>query len=159
MVRWKTALTGTTLVLLWSLGSLFAAEVGGTDAQKELQKLQGTWVMVSGEHDGKNLADEHVAQSKIVFEGNKGKLVAPNQTSETIVFEIAKIDPATNPKQMHFVRTSGPHAGKTIIGIYEFDGNDQYKFAFDPAGSVILKEFATKEKTGHIRNTWKRVQP
>jgi len=45
-----------------------------------------------------------------------------------------------------------------LIAIYEFEGDDQYKFAFDPTGAVTLKEFTTKEGTGHVRNTWKRVK-
>ncbi|MGO9570385.1 MAG: TIGR03067 domain-containing protein, partial [Desulfomonilaceae bacterium] len=121
--------------------------------------LQGTWVMVSGEMDGKKAADEHVSRSKIIYEGNKIQIVVPNQTPETIVAEIVKIDPTKNPKEMHFVRKNGPNAGKTLIGIYEFEGDGQYKFAFDPVGATTLKEFVTKEGTGHVRNTWKRVKP
>jgi hypothetical protein len=60
---------------------------------------------------------------------------------------------------MHFIRKNGPNAGKTLIGIYEFEGDDQYKFAFDPAGATTLKDFVTKDGTGHVRNTWKRVKP
>jgi len=157
-MRWKIISIAAAL-LLGSIGPSFTAGGGGEDAQKELQKLQGTWVMVSGELSGKNAADEHVSRSKIIYEGNKLQLVVPNQTTETIVAEVVKIDPTKNPKEMHFIRKNGPNAGKTLIGIYEFEGDDQYKFAFDPAGAATLKEFATKEGTGHIRNTWKRVKP
>ena len=127
--------------------------------KKKLQKLQGTWVMVSGELGGKKAADEHVRQSKIVYEGNKLQIMVPNQTGETIIAEVVKIDPTKNPKEMHFIRKNGPNAGKILIGIYEFEGDDQYKFAFDPTGAMTLKDFSTKEGTGHVRNTWKRVKP
>jgi uncharacterized protein (TIGR03067 family) len=159
MMRWTTALIATAVLFSWPVWSPFAAEIGGADAEKELQKFQGAWVMVSGENDGKQAADEHVSRSKIVYEGNKGKVIVPNQTSETIAMEIVKIDPTKDPKEMHFIRKNGPNAGKTLIGIYEFEGNDRYKFAFDPSGAVTLKEFTTKAGTGHIRNTWKRAQP
>jgi uncharacterized protein (TIGR03067 family) len=159
MMRWKITSIAAGLLLLGSIGSPFAAEVGGDDAKKELQKFQGTWVMVSGELSGKKAADEHVSRSKIVYEGDKLQIMVPNQTTETIVAEIAKIDPTKNPKEMHFIRKNGPNAGKTLIGIYEFEGDDQYKFALDPAGATTLKEFVTKDGTGHIRNTWKRVKP
>ncbi len=158
-MRWKTTLIAAALLLLWSTGSPFAAGVGGDDAEKDLQKLQGTWVMVSGERDGKKVADEDVSKSKITYEGNTIRLFTPHQSGETIVAEIVKVDPTKSPKQMHFIRKNGPNAGTTVIGIYEFDGNDQYKFAFDPTGVVTLKEFATKEGTGHFRHTWKRVKP
>jgi uncharacterized protein (TIGR03067 family) len=159
MMRSKITLVAASLLVLWCVGSPLAADVGGQDAEKELAKLQGTWVMVSGELDGKKAADEHVSRSKIMFDGNKMQIIVPNQTAETVVADIVKIDPTKNPKEMHFIRKSGPNAGKTLIGIYNFEGDDQYKFAFDPAGSMTLKEFVTKEGTGHIRNTWKRVKP
>jgi uncharacterized protein (TIGR03067 family) len=159
MMRRNIALIAVGLLLLCPIGPLFAADVAGQDAEKELKKFQGAWVMVSGELDGKKAADEHVKKGKIVYEGNKLQIAVPNQTEETIVAEIVKIDPTKNPKEMHFIRKTGPNAGKALIGIYEFEGDDQYKFAFDPVGKITLKEFITKEGTGHVRNTWKRVKP
>ncbi len=152
-----TKLLAVAVLLLSPVGS-FAAGLERPEVQKELKKFQGTWVMASGEMDGKKAADEHVKQSKLTYEGNKVEIVVPNQTGETIIADIIDIDPTKNPKEMHFVRRNGPNAGKTLIGIYEFEGNDQYKFAFDPAGKTKLKEFVTKEGTGHVRNTWKRVK-
>lgn len=159
MIGRKTTIIAAVLLLLGATSLPFAAEVGGDDAKNELKKLQGTWTMVSGEMDGKKAADDHVSKSKIIYEGNKIQIMVPNQTPETMVAEIVKIDPTKNPKEMHFIRKNGPNAGKTLIGIYEFEGDGQYKFALDPAGATTLKEFVTKEGTGHIRNTWKRVKP
>ncbi|MCX5873140.1 MAG: TIGR03067 domain-containing protein [Deltaproteobacteria bacterium] len=156
---WNAKLLAAGLLVLCSVLSPFVSEVIGENADKELNKLQGTWVMVSGEWDGKKVADEHVSRSKLIYEGNQGKLTAPHQSKETIAFDIVKIDPTKNPKEMHIIRKNGPNAGKTIIGIYEFDGNDQFKFAFDTTVVTTLKEFATKEGTGYIRQTWKRVKP
>jgi len=158
MMRWNIQLISVVLVVMWSIGPSIAG-AGGEAAEKELKKLQGTWVMVSGELGGKKAVDEHVSRSKITYDGNKGQILVPNQHPEAIVFDIVKIDPTKNPKEMHLVRKNGPNAGKTVIGIYEFEGDDQYKFAFDPSGAVTLKEFATKAGTGHVRNTWKRVKP
>ena len=157
-MRYITTLTAVAVLFLWPVASL-AAGLERPEVQKELKKFQGTWQMASGEMDGKKAADEHVKQGKIVYEGNKIQIVVPNQTGETIIADIIDIDLTKNPKEMHFVRRNGPNAGKTLIGIYEFEGNDQYKFAFDPAGKTTLKEFVTKEGTGHVRNTWKRLLP
>ncbi len=157
-MRYKISIIAVAAALLWSVGPLLAAEIKGADAQKELQKFQGTWVMVSGEKDGKKAADEHVSHSKMIIESNKAMVVVPDQTKETILLEIVKLDPSKNPKEYHFVRKTGPNAGKKIIGIYEFEGDDMIKFAFDPAGKTKLKEFTTKAGTGHIRYSWKRVK-
>lgn len=85
--------------------------------------------------------------------------MVPDQTTETVIADIVKIDTTTNPKEMHFIRRNGPNSGKTLIGIYRFEGDDQQSFAFDPSGKTVLKEFVTKAGTGHVRNTWKRVKP
>ncbi len=98
-MRYNTSLIAVAVLLLWSIGSAFAAGVQGADAQKELQKFQGTWVMVSGEKDGKKAADEHVNRSKLIIENDKALVVVPDQTKETILLEIVKLDPSKNPKE------------------------------------------------------------
>jgi uncharacterized protein (TIGR03067 family) len=67
-----------------------------------------------------------------------------------------KLDVTKNPKEMHWVRATGPNAGATTIAIYEFEGPDRYKICFDPAGVAVPKEFGTKTGSGHIWHTWKR---
>ena len=157
-MRYKISTIAIAALLVWSFGPSFAAEIQGADAQKELQKFQGAWVLVSGEMDGKKVADEHVKKSKIKYDGTKVELVLPNQSSETILSDIVKIDTTKNPNEVHKLRRNGLHAGKTVVAIYEFEGDDQYKIAFDPAGKTTLKEFGTREGTGHVWNTWKRVK-
>ena len=133
-----------------------AGESTEGDADKELQKFQGSWVMVGGERDGKKVADEDVKRSKMVYKGKIIEVMTPHQSSETVVADIVKIDPTKTPKQMHFIRRNGPSAGIEITGIYEFEGPDRYKFAFDPAGKTVPKAFVTKEGSGQIAHTWKR---
>lgn len=147
-----------SLALLFCVGPAFSAEVGGDAAKKELAKLQGTWVLVSSEIGGKKASEDHVKNGKIVYEGNKLTVTVPNQSPETIVGEIVKIDPTKNPKEFQFVRKNGPSAGKVLTAIYAFHGDDAFDFAFDPAAKDVLKEFATKEGTGHVLNKWKRVK-
>ncbi len=158
-MRYKISIIAIAALLVWSIEPLFAAEMeGGPDAQKELQKFQGAWVMVTGEMDGKTLTADHIYNSKINYNGNKVELVLPNQSSETIFSDIVKIDTTKNPMEVHKLRKNGPHAGKTVVAIYEFKGDDQYNIAFDPAGKTKLTEFATKPGTGHVWNTWRRVK-
>jgi hypothetical protein len=55
----------------------------GADAQDdagvltELKKLQGTWVLVSGEVDGQQVADEHVKKSQITWKGKECSVDTP----------------------------------------------------------------------------------
>jgi len=137
--------------------SIEPAQSQDNSFQTELQKFQGTWVMVSAEMDGKKVHDDQMKQSKITFVGDKVEVITPHQHKEKIIATIKKFDTTKTPKEMHYVRSIGPNAGTTVIAIYEFDGPDQHKICFDPAGKDTPKKFETKAESGHIWHTWKRV--
>ncbi len=143
--------------LVWSW-TLVSAQASGQNTDAELQRFQGTWVLISAEMNGKKVNDTHVKQSRITFVGDKVEVITPHQHKEKIIASVVKLDPTKNPKEMHWVRSTGPNAGNTTIAIYEFEGTDQYKICFDPASSGVPKTFGTKEGTGHIWHTWKRVK-
>jgi uncharacterized protein (TIGR03067 family) len=142
------------LLLVLAVGLLAAADE--KEDQKELKKFQGTWVMVSGEIDGKKVAEEHVKKSKLVYEGEKIAVHTPHQSDKPIEATLKKLDPSKKPKEMHWVRKNGPGAGTTMMAIYEFLDDDQYRICFDPSGKGVPKEFAAKEGTGYILHVWKR---
>ena len=155
----NTKLLVVGLLVFCSVVSPFVSAVFAENVDPELNKFQGTWILISGEMDGKKIADEDVSKNKIIYQGNQGQLTSPHQSKETILFDIVKIDPTKNPKEFTLIRKNGPSAGKTIKAIYEFDGNDQFKFAFDPTGATTPKEFATKAGSGYLLHIWKRLKP
>jgi len=157
-MRIKNFVRVTVVLLVWSVWTIAAPQAQGQIDDSELQRFQGTWVMIKAEMDGKKVHEAHVKQSRITFVGDKVELIAPHQHKDTIVASISKLDSTKNPKEMHWVRTVGPNAGTTMIAIYAFEGPDQYKICFDPAGSAAPKGFGTKAGSGHIWQTWKRVK-
>jgi len=156
-MRFKMVIAVLPLLLCFGIWA-FAAEMQGNQAKKDLEKFQGAWILVTGDMDGKKIADQDVEKSKLIYEGDKITVITPHQHGEPIVAEIVKIDTAKSPKQMHFVRKNGPGAGNTFVGIYDFDGDNMYSFVLDPTGATEPKELSAKEKSGHIKHTWKRVQ-
>jgi uncharacterized protein (TIGR03067 family) len=157
-MRRNTVVIFACLLLSCAVGAAVAAELQGDQARNDLSKLQGSWVLVAGEWDGKKIADEHLGGSKITFETDKIIVIAPHQFAEPIIADLVKIDATKDPKEMHFIRRNGPSAGKTIVAIFKFDGDDVYHFAFDPTGATTPKELAAKDGSGHIKHTWKRVK-
>jgi uncharacterized protein (TIGR03067 family) len=144
--------------LVWLPGTIPAAQAQQQSVEPELQKFQGTWVMISAEMDGKKVNAAHVKRSRIKFAGDKVELITPHQHKDTIVASVVKLDVTKKPRQMHWVRTTGPNAGTTVIAIYEFEGPDKYKICFDPAGLAVPKKFGTRAGSGHIWHTWKRAK-
>jgi uncharacterized protein (TIGR03067 family) len=157
-MRSKIFVFATVMTFLWSASTFAVAQTQEKSTDTELQKFQGTWVMISAEMDGKKVPEEHVKQNKITFVGNKVELFSPHQHKDVIVASITKLDVTKNPKEMHWVRVNGPHAGKTVISIYEFEGPDQYKVSFDPAALTVPKKFGTETGSGHIWHNWKRLK-
>ena len=146
------------MFLFISLSPLVAAGGQIQSDDPELKKFQGMWVLISGEMAGKKVHDKHIKHSKIKYLIDKIEVVNPHQHKETILATLIKLDTTKNPKEMQWIRSSGPNVGITMTGIYEFQGPDMYRVCFDRAGLTVPKTFATDEKSGHILQTWKRVK-
>lgn len=157
-MRTRVYISMPLMALVFSLCALAAvrAQVQGDDP--ELKKFQGTWVLVSGEMGGTKVSEQHVKQSRITFSGNKVEVITPHQHKDTIHAIVMKLDTAKNPKEMQWVRSSGPNTGVTMTAIYEFEGPDTYRICFDPAGTAAPGAFATKKGSGHIWQTWKKAK-
>src|SRR4051812_28625305 len=83
------------------------------DARKELKKLDGTWEMVSGEHDGNKIPKEHVKKSRITWKNGEVNVVTPHQSREPIKATV-RINAGKDPKEMDWVRSAGPGAGQPM---------------------------------------------
>ena len=147
----------STTLLLTSVALLAAADAPNQDAKKELQKFQGTWVLVTGEKDGEKLKDEDVRQSKMTWEEARVTLRTPHQSKDAIRADVT-LDPSKTPRQMDWVRRTEPGKGQTMHAIYEFVDDDQYRICFAPPGKDRPGEFATRSGTGHILHVWKRLK-
>lgn len=130
--------------------------VKSDQTQEEMKKILGTWTLRAAEVSGKKLDDQAVKKSKAAFFVNGYELILPYESKEPIKGKITRLDPTNTPKEMDFVRSSGPNAGNTIRAIYELAGKDQFKVCFDPSGRERPREFRTAAGTGHVLHIWRR---
>ena len=142
------------VVFTFAVGSAFAQ---APDTTGDLKKLEGTWVMVSGKKDGQPVAADAVGKSKIVWKGGDVVLETPHQAKDAIKAS-AKVGAAGSARTMDWTRANGPEAGKAMLAIYEFRGNDEYVVVFAPAGKDRPKELDAKSGSGHTMHVWKRVK-
>ena len=82
------------------------------DTRKELEKLQGNWVIVT--FNGQDVPSE--AQSFLVFTGDKYEQWNNGSVDERGTI---RIDPKTKPMSIDLIITEGNDAGKTQPGVYE----------------------------------------
>jgi len=118
------------------VGLLFAAERLEA-ADKEQDKLQGTWSFVSHETDGNASAAADLENQTITFAGDK---FTAKRGDEVIQEGTQKLDATKTPHTVDATPTEGDGKGTTMLGIYELAG-DTMKFCFDPAGKKRPTDF------------------
>ncbi|HEY1375288.1 MAG TPA: TIGR03067 domain-containing protein [Gemmataceae bacterium] len=149
-------------VLLLATGALLAADGPGQGdaARGDLDKLRGTWLIVSLVNNGKTVVDDKTPPkegpaTKLVYEGTKWMIKVGDRTVANGVFAI---DATKTPKQIDIMDESGVKNDKTKLGIYEIAG-DTYKYCLAPAGKPRPKDFSSKEGTGDSLGVMKREKP
>ena len=140
--------------LLLFVGGLVAAPQArsGEAAKADLDRLQGTWQLVSATQDGKALPAETVKRTTIVFRGDTFRFpgAAEQATSKDGTITV---DPAKTPKEMD---ARSPQ-GEVMRGIYELDG-DRYRVCFAPAGQARPTAFRSDAGSGRILQSWVRAK-
>jgi uncharacterized protein (TIGR03067 family) len=135
------------------IGWLFTANAQSNDSSKDLEALQGTWRLVSGEIGGRKMTAEELKESKLVFKGDRYTV---RRGSGPTVVGIVKLNSAKNPKTIDITDGDGPYRGKTLLGIYAVKG-DELKECFAPPGQARPAKFVTNAGTSQFLHVWKHV--
>ena len=135
--------------LLATAGWSFATDAKDDAVKAEMDKLQGTWQLVSVETEGKAPPAEVIKTIRVVISGSKHTVHVGDQTpAKDIPFTI---DPTKTPKET----TDTLPDGTTIQGIYELDG-DTLKSCVAPPGKDRPTKF--EGKGGNTLRVFKRVK-
>jgi uncharacterized protein (TIGR03067 family) len=130
-----------TAILLVAAAPAFVRE---DEAKKDLNKLQGEWVITSAERDGKTASKEELGDLKRTVKGDDYTVTRDGQVVGKGKY---KLDPTQKPKAIDAITKNQDGEDVTLLGIYEFDG-DSYKVCFAMAGQPRPKEFKTTEGSG-----------
>jgi uncharacterized protein (TIGR03067 family) len=121
------------------------------DKNKDKDSIDGTWLMAEAELGGKEFPEEIRKSIKLVVKDGKYVSTAGEVTDKGTV----KLNAKAKPKEMDVVGTDGPNKGKTLLAIYERDG-DTLRVCYDLSGKKRPKEFKTAEGTQLLLVTYKR---
>lgn len=118
--------------------------------KEELEKLQGTWNVVSLEIEGMKMEEAAFKGAKIVVKGD-----IFTTTSMGVVYKgILSVNSAKSPQTLDLLFTEGPEKVNTSLAIYELEG-DTWKLCLTVSGNNRPKEFVTKPGSGHALETLK----
>ena len=89
--------------------------------------------------NGKKLSADDLKGATLTFKGDHYTLKQGGQTRTGTI----KIDPTKKPKQLDIISGEGPNKGKSLLGIYELDG-DTLRYCVSPPGKTRPTEFSGK---------------
>ena len=121
---------------------------------KDGDTIQGTWLPSTAELGRKMLPDDVRKTIKLVVKDDKYTVT----TGKVVDQGTVKLNPAAKPKEIDITGADGPNKGKTILAIYERDG-DTLRVCYDLSGKSRPTEFKTKEGTQLFLVTYKREKP
>ncbi len=136
------------------ISALMAALLlGGDDpAKNDLDKLQGTWVLVAMETEGNDVPAEDIKGWKAIYEGNRVTLRTEDRVRRR---GIITLDSARKPKAINTWDQDGPYEDQTVPGIYQLEG-DTLKLCFARPGQERPKEFTSKSGTAFLVCVYKK---
>jgi uncharacterized protein (TIGR03067 family) len=134
------------------LGLAFLVAAVNDPPRSDLEKFQGTWLLVAKETEGENVPAEDFKDDKSVFEDNRVTLLAGDRVRRR---GLVTLEPSRKIKAINTWDQDGPYADQTVPGIYEIDG-DTLKLCFARPGDERPKEFTTKSGTGFLFCVYKR---
>ena len=137
------------------LGLAFLLASANDPSRSDLEKLQGTWLLVEMENDGEDVPAEDFKDYKCVYEENRLTLLAGDRVRRR---GIVTLEPSRTIKAINTWDQDGPYADQTVPGVYELEG-DTLKLCFARPGEERPKEFTTKSGTGFLFCVYKRQKP
>jgi uncharacterized protein (TIGR03067 family) len=144
-----------SLVVMTCLAGL----VIGQEAAGDKKKFQGVWDIAFLEAGGVRAPGPKVDKGlQVIVNGDNLKVISDEIKDDAGM--IFKLDPAKKPKAIDLRYIDGPYKGRTVLGIYAFDGAAlKLCFPDDPDDAPTRpKTFATKKGSSMRVYTLKKVK-
>lgn len=136
-------------------GIAFSTIAYADDAQDDMQRIEGTWIITELVVNGNRVKEEDFQKIRVVngADGTWSLRVEGKEISRgTNVF-----DPKMTPKTIDFYPTDGEGKNNKYLGIYEL-GENTRKLCFVEAGKTRPNEFSSEAGSDRILITFERMK-
>ena len=133
------------IALVWPAFSLPNNKIIADDKKV----IEGTWVIVAAELGGQKLPDEGIKGTRLILTADRYEY--QNDRGDY------KLYPAGEIKAMDIVGREGPNKGKSLLAIYELEG-DRLKICYDLTGKTRPTKFKTAAGTREFLVTYQRAK-
>ncbi len=147
----------TTRLTIIALGGLLLAQAVDVEelVQKDRDRLQGTWKVISAESKGERVPARDIAGMALLIDGDSIRVREAGKVHDRYRY---KINPARKPKEINFTYVAGPKKGRTDRGIYAFQGDRLLFCIQEEPLSPRPGEFATDPDTALFLVILERVK-
>lgn len=145
----------TCLLIVLAGGFLLGVGRAVDGVATESEKLAGTWIALSAVDYGEPIPQDQAKELRLVFTGAD---FTAFHGDKSVMQGSFTIDPAKKPRSIDLNSNSGRHEGKTLKGLYEWDG-DTLRICFVEPGEQRPKEVASTLESGAFLLVCKRQKP
>jgi uncharacterized protein (TIGR03067 family) len=129
-----------------------AASVRADDAKKDLDAMQGSWVLVSSDFNGQKTPEDQLKSIRRTIKDDKITITIGEMEIYQGTF---KLDASKKPKAIDVTMNTGQNKGQVSLGIYEFDG-ETMKVCMAGPGGPRPTDYTAKEGTNQRVAVWKK---
>jgi uncharacterized protein (TIGR03067 family) len=127
-------------------------------AEKDYERLTGTWQLTRGVVNGRPVATSALRNTVLITDRNtfrfpKEKGVGTHPAGHFTV------NPDTRPKQVDSIAEGGPEAGEMTPGIYELLDANHKRACWGPPGGSRPTEFESPPGSKRILQYWEKIGP
>jgi uncharacterized protein (TIGR03067 family) len=127
-------------------------------AQRDYERLSGTWQLTGGVVNGKPVLASVARNTILITDHNTFRFPKASGVG-THPAGTFTVNPDTKPKQVDSIAEGGPHAGQLTRCIYEILDANHKRACWGQPGGPRPTEFTSSSGSGRILQYWKKIGP